>query len=271
MENNYKELLLFPEALKDKTMYPDTVRKLVSEACGDKAVHPGIFNRYIVEEGDDAGKRKTVHRKFGDDRNGDGFGATPSIVFGGGRGIIRIYGIGKRGIELLEAEALKIVQNIVELLGNSVFRFEFKEGKCSIAQRYDPVVYRIHNLCLTKDMDEVNLKYMDAKRKLLDIQDVAPHICKVLYRGIVGQAMGLDDEDGTFIESLLPHEDGFDAHILDGTLKIGCIKEHANGKKVHALFAHGLVFGAPYEFKGPWFTGHLRSHGHGAIRKHIAR
>jgi hypothetical protein len=259
-KHNYKEVLIFLEEIKDKVIYPEIARKTVGEACRDMEINPLIFNH--------AADGRSIHQQFGvttkDDQT-QGFGGVPAVVFNGGKGFIRMYGFGESGRDVLSSESLKIVQGVSDLLNKSLFRVEVKEGNCEVEPENDMRLYRIRNLCLTKYLPKLNREFMDGG-KLLPVEDprVAQHISKTIYRGLIGQAMMLDEEMGSLLEMSFPEFDDFECQILAGELKIGKVK-----KNVTALFAHNLVFATPLKFTGPWFTGRLRSHGYGQVLKHI--
>lgn len=247
----YRELLIFPKALEGKPVYPDTARKMVAKACdGVSTVSPEIFTRQ--NDG------KSLQRVFGHTATGEGYGAVPSICFGGGNGFIKLYGLGKRGSELLSANGAGIATAVSALHDNCPYRFDMKEGACKV-QEASNGAYRIRNLIVSKKRDH----FADiAANGLPTLYQMEPLIKKAIVRGIIGQALTIDEETGSHYADVLGTEETLDIQIFDGEPFFAPIKD---GIKTCALGVHGLTFTMSCRLAGPWFTGHLRSRGFGFI------
>lgn len=248
----YKELLIFPKALEGEPLFPDTARKLVAKACDGYPVAQEIFARQ--PDG------RTEHRMFGRGKQGKGYGATPSVCFGGGRGFIQLYGIGKTGSEVLCANGASVATAISRLHGNCPYRFVMNEGHCKVqGSNGGAVAYRIRNLIVSKRHAEYGHITADG---LPALPPMEPMIKRAIYRGLVGQALQLDKELGTNYSSVFGTQDSLDIQLFDGKPFFSQIKE---GVKSCALGIHGLTFTMACRLIGPWFTGHLRSRGFGYI------
>lgn len=247
----YKELLIFPESIKGQPMYPDTVRSLVSKACDGIAINPEIFARQA--------DGKTIQRVFGHTADGEGFGAIPSICFGGGNGLIRLYGIGKSGRQILTESAGTILTAVSALLNNTPCRFEVKSGDCEIGDP-DGGGFKIRNLVVAKK----RYQYAEfAEKRMPTLVEMTPLIKRAIVRGIIGQAMMLDEETGSRHADRLPTDDMLDIKIFEGKPVFMPTKA---GKKGCVLGVQDLVFSMNLSLSGPWFVGHLRSRGFGLIQ-----
>lgn len=248
----YKELLVFPDALKGKPMYPDTARAMVARACDGVSIDPAIFAR-----GKDG---KSEQRVFGHTADGEGFGAVPSVCFGGGQGFVRLYGLGARGAQLILENAGSIAAALSKLHGNCPYQFKMNEGKCEIGPP-DGSAYRIRNLVVSKKRDHFAAI---ATSGLPTLEAMTPLIKRAIVRGLMGQALALDEETGSNFASVVKDDAELDIRIFDGKPVFIPLKE---GVKTCALGVHGLLFTMNCKLSGPWFVGHLRSRGFGYIEK----
>lgn len=249
----YRELLIFPEALKGKPMFPDTARSMVAKACDGSRVSPEIFSRQ-PEDG------KSMQRVFGHTADGEGFGAVPGVCFGGGNGFVRLYGLGKRGVKLLSENAGDIATAISALHGNCPYRFVINDGACQIGNP-DGSTFRIRNLIVSKKRDH----FSDiAANGLPTLAAMEPLIKKAILRGLIGQAMTIDEETGSNLAGAIKTDEAMDIRIFDGKPVFIPLK---SGLKTCALGVHGLMFTMNGSISGPWFVGHLRSRGFGLIEK----
>lgn len=252
----YKELLIFPDGLRDQMVYPDVARELVAEAADAFPVNPLIFNR--MPDG------KTVQGTYGSAEDGEGWGIPPRIFFGGGRGFIRITGLGAAGAALLEAEAATIGTAVAMKLGTP-YSFKMNEGECEV-KRSRPHLYRVKQLVLSKKTAAMNAhKSADGR---FTRNSVEPLIRRAVIGGIISQARFLDEQchGPAVMEAEIGTDDMLGLRILEGEVVIGKIKKDA---RVHALIVTNLVFSVDLELKGPWLSGLLRSRGYGLIRKEL--
>lgn len=247
----YRELLIFPEGLKGKPVYPDTARSLCAKACDGVEIDPAIFARQ--PDG------LSIQRVFGHTADKEGFGAVPSICFGGGAGFIRMTGLGQTGTDLILKNAGKIATAVSGLLGDCPYRVDLRKGDCKVQPSTGAHPYRIRNLIVSKKRDHFA---GIATSGLPTLAQMEPLIKKAIYRGLVGQALTLDREIGSHFGEVIGTEECLDIQIFEGKPFFAPIKE---GLKTCALGVHGLTFTMSCRLVGPWYTGHLRSRGFGFI------
>lgn len=249
----YVELIVFPHALRGTQIFSEQARSIVAKACHESNVNPEIFNRR-KEDG------KSIQRVFGHTADGEGYGAIPSIVFGGGKGFVRIIGFGKKGTKLLSENASTISTAVSQMYDNSPYRFDMKSGNCTI-DHPDGSTFKIHNLIVTKKREH----YSDiAQNGIPSLESMTHLIEKAIIRGLIGQALTIDEETGSNCAGAIKTDKGMGIKIFAGTPVFIPIKE---GTKKCALGVHKLEFTMNCGISGPWFVGHLRSRGFGQILK----
>jgi hypothetical protein len=240
----YSELL-FRQKSVDR-IYPDQARKLVAAACDGLDIDPAIFNR------DGAGK--TLSGTYGAEHAEEGFGIPPRIVFDGGAGFIRIYGIGRAGAKTLENEAPKLFSALYK---QGFMGFDQKSGAMSIARREQGGLYGIRCLVLARKPGACK-PFVKAPLQ----GDVAGLVSEIMLRGLSGVARMLDNE---LIDAKLPPV--FEQAIPQQV-------DMVEGEPIPVLIKPG-IWGAAYKdmlvsmpckLNGPWATGLLRSRGYGLIR-----
>ena len=248
----YKELLLFPEKLKGQSIYPDVARKIVAEACNGVSINPAIFAR-------DA-QGKTLQGRYGDDRQGEGMGVPSSIVFDGGLGFIRLYGIGQSGSDLLSDQAMLLITALSKHFGGP-FRMEFKEGNCSLKMS-QPFMYTIRRLVMAKKAYQLDHFFG------VSAVDRAAEVKKEILRGLVSTARWLDEdlEGQSMLESQIPHEDSILLDVLEGESVPVEIK-----RGIPAAAFKNVTFCTNLDISGPWSVGKMRSRGYGLVRRRIER
>ena len=241
----YVELILRPQRLAEQVIYPDQARKLVAAAVGayTPAGDPraAAFQRFF---GRDA-QGKTLQGRIGDDREGQGFGRAPEIVFDGGRGFIRVYGIGAAGSELLLSVATDLYRAISAAHG--VAQQQLNQGNCEIDfnVKGQMVPHRIRLMVASKRPGD-RLGGVDSDRTVA-----------LLRRHIAGGLLSQGELLGRAVQ--VPRDTDID--ILEGRSYPVPIRE--------GVIASGLkdvVFAMPCRLKGPWLAGHLRSRGYGFMR-----
>lgn len=251
----YRELLIFPQSLKGQPIFPDTSRELIAKACDGLEINPQIFARQA--------NGQTINHVYGHTADGQGYGAVPAVCFGGGSGLIRMYGMGQHGADLLMEEAATIGTAVSKLLGTS-YAFKLNEGRCEITPN-KPGIYRIRNLVVAKKRYQFAAI---ADGRMPTLEEMTPLIRNAIVRGITGQAMAIDEQCENQSEILLagqiPNEGALDVRIFHGKPVFIPLKK---GKKACALGIHNLEFTMNLRLSGPWFAGHLRSRGFGYIQK----
>ena len=251
----YTELLIFPAALKDQPLSPETARELVAEATDAFPVNPLLFNRQ--PDG------KTVQGFYGTAEEGEGWGIPPLVCFGASRGCIRLVGLGPQGTALVTNDAPTVGSAVAMHLGNSPYTFRTMSGDCTV-ERSHPTVYRLRRLVVSKKLNAIN-SHKDGEK--FTLQSVEPLIRRAIIGGLISQARFLDETCGRGgREASIGTDDMIGLRILDGQPIIGSIKKDA---KAHALMIRDLLVSLDLDLNGPWFAGHLRARGYGLIRKEV--
>lgn len=234
----YLEVIFRPSALTGRRLWSDQARKLVAEACHGEKLNPALFNR-----GDDG---KTLQGRYGDDRNGEGMSRPPAIVFDGGHGFIRLYGLGASGREILSEAAPTILRALIRAHGPT--SFDMQSGTCALEYKDYGVLHRVHVLLLSKKPGVV-------LRGPVTTERCRDAIRRQITRGLIAQARWL----GGGLEGKVPLDEDID--ILEGEPVPVPIQDG-----IYAAAFKNVVFAMPLQAQGPWLAGHLRSRGYGLIR-----
>lgn len=243
--SEYSEILF--RRKDDARIYPDQARKLVAAACDGIDIDPAIFNR------DASGK--TISGTYGAEQDGEGFGIPPRIVFDGGRGYIRIYGLGHQGVKLLQSEAVKLFSALYK---QGFIGFEEKSGDLGIEYQGDNTpLYSIRCLVVARKPGACKPFVKTGLEG-----EVAQKVGEIILRGMTGMARMLDEEtekssETPKLESLIPNH----VDLLEGDPFPILIKPGIWGAAYKDVL---LTF--PCKLTGPWHTGLLRSRGYGHIR-----
>lgn len=251
----YTELLIFPDALRDQSLFPDVARELVAEATDAFPVNPLLFNRQ--PDG------KTVQGCYGTASEGEGWGIPPLVCFGASKGCIRLVGFGPEGVALVTNDAPTLGTAVAMHLGNTPYTFKTLSGDCTV-ERSHPTVYRVRQLVVSKKLNTMNShKGEDG----FTLQSVEPLIRRALIGGLLSQARFLDEAcSGGGREAAIGTDEMIGLRVLEGRPVIGRIKKDV---KAHALIVRDLLVSLDLDLKGPWFAGQLRSRGYGLIRKEV--
>lgn len=234
----YLEVIFRPQGLAGQRIWPDQARKLVAKACDGLDLAPALFNR--------GPNGKTLQGRYGDDRDGDGMGMPPAIVFDGGRGFIRLYGLGERGQALLGEAAPTLLRGLIRAQGAT--SFDMKAGACELEYKGYGVLHRIHLLVVSKKPGVIPREPATAEASSAAIR-------REITRGLIAQARWL----GGSLEGQVPLDEDID--IVEGE---PCPVPIQDG--IFAAAFKNVVFAMPVMAKGPWLAGHLRSRGYGMIR-----
>lgn len=260
----YLELLIFPAALDGQRIYNEFARATVAKACDGFAIDPRVFAR-----GADGNTLNAVYP------NGDGtaIGQPPLIAFGGGKGFIRLTGLGAEGGQVLRDN----MQLICAALGahfQGGYTFRLNEGHCTLVQLYGQVhTYFLPKMLLSKKLNVVRrikeASGLNQHADRLKLDHVRPLIVDHIKTGLVAQARFLDDsyravgQSGKAnFESSLGTDDLLNIEVHEGGPNFQSIKP---GEKAQALFVNDLVITMAVELEGPWYFGGLRSRGNGQI------
>lgn len=247
----YTEVLLRPLAMADQRIFPTDARRLLASLLDGKNVSRLLFGR-----GDDGKGINTLV---------DGLPPLCPVVFDGGQGFIRLYGIGERGKDIVTRELGTIVQALSSHTGKAV-TMELREGKVRYETGFR--IYRVGKLAIAKAgmrrgdaYFALHERYQAAKSdedRRAVFKEAAPMIRHIVDKGIaaMGNHLGID----------IPKD--LDIDILDGELGIRRIHDDAPG---HVGVIKGLRFGMAADLIGPWSVGMLRSHGMGLVRREVPR
>jgi hypothetical protein len=250
----YQELLIFPEALKNKPLFPDVARELVAAATDAFPVDPRIFHRH---------DGKPIQGTYGSPEDGEGWGVPPSVCFDAARGCIRVIGLGPEGVGLVRDGAPLLGTAVAMHLGNTPYTFKSLSGDCTVERSY-PTIYRVRRLVVSKKLNTIN------SHKTADgftLESVEPLIRRALIGGLVSQARFLDEACGSGgREAAIGTDEMIGLRVLEGKPVIGRIKKDT---QAHALIVCDLVVSLDLALRGPWFAGNLRSRGYGRIRKEV--
>jgi len=234
----YRELILRPSGLSGKHIAPDEARRLLSEAIGNAAIDPLIFNK-------DA-QGRNLQARFGDDREGQGWGAAPAIAFDGGLGFIRLYGFGQHGSDVLATASPTLMLALSKLYGP--VSVSLAEGDVGIKPEGHGVLHRIRRLIVSKKPG-----------RRIDGPVTEPSVIDAIRRQVIG---------GLTTQAHLCAPGALGAIPLDDAIEV------LEGQPVPIAIRPGIfvsayknvVISMPVRLRGPWLAGHLRSIGYGYVR-----
>ena len=245
----YTEVILRPKALAGQKIYGEQGRKLLVEALDGTQLTPLLFGR-----GDDG---KTLGTRV------NGYSPLAPIVFDGGNGFLRIYGVGEAGTAVLKKELGNILGALSTKTGGPV-TMDMKQGK--VEYKPEHRVYGVRRLGLAKHgkirgekFYALYERYQSAadEEKPLIFREAEPMIRAVLDRDIAGMAEQLGIMN-------IPRD--LDITIHDGSLGVSRIH---NDRAGHIGLVTGLRFSMIGDLVGPWSAGHLRAYGYGLIKREV--
>lgn len=243
----YSELILRPAAMADTRIFPIDARRLVAKAMDGDAMSDALFGRAEPPQG---------RVPFGE------FAPVP-IVFDGGKGFIRIYGVGRRGAEMLQ-DGMGRIHRAVSKLTNTATKAEFREGIHQRQRGESMVTYHIAKLGLAKPGKERIKAFQGANGALVkpSLEAITPMVKEIIDRGIMDMAMHLDRESSDAL--LVPHIPR-DLRITIHEGETGIQRIHPD-RPGHVMIVRNLKFSMLGLLQGPWSVGHLRSHGCGLLK-----
>jgi len=247
----YVEALFRPKSLENQVIYPVDARRIIIKALDqDTTVSPLLYSR------DSDGK--TIGRHIGR------YPAAVPIVYGGGNGFIRIYGIGEDGKDVLLKDLTRIYTALSSSLDTPV-AMEMRSGKINYAVKgYRS--YRINRFALAKPANAKGNSFFGLMKRSMEsktdeekasvFQEALPLIRSALdfWLASVAEQFGLD----------LPKD--LDIRVTGGALGVQRVHPDRPG---HVGIIRNLTFNMLGILTGPWAIGHLRSHGCGMIYRQI--
>lgn len=247
----YVEALFRPKSLENQVIYPEDARRIIIKALDqDTTVSPLLYSR------DSTGK--TIGRHIGR------YPAAVPVIYGGGNGFIRVYGIGDEGKEVLLKDLTKIYTALSSSLDTPV-AMEMRSGKISYSVKgYRS--YRINRFALVKSARPKGDTFFGLMKRSMEsktdeekdaaFREALPLIMSALdfWLASIAEQFGLD----------LPRN--LDIQITGGSL--GAQRIHPD-RPGHVGIVRNLTFNMLGDLTGPWAIGHLRSHGCGMIRREI--
>ena len=228
----YTELFFRSKAFGDDPIWPDIARKMLAEALDGEKISPVFFHR---------DHKGSIQGRIGDDRNGEGMGLPPSVIFDGGRGFVRLYGVGQEGVETLALSLPTVLSALNRHLGSPVL-LEMRQGSLDIKATGYGVLHSIHRLVVSKKSGFPDDDYQEKMKR-------------EIVRGLVSCAR----IHAPHFESLIPSES--EIEVLEG---VPCAVEIKPGIMAGAV--KNVVVAMPIRLSGPWSVGRLRSRGYGLIR-----
>jgi hypothetical protein len=244
--SKYQEVIFRPLSMQATapTIWPDQARAMVG-----KALHGIEFDRRLFHHNADGTAIMGAFRSFRDASEPSGWAGwslPPIVLFDGGRGFVRLYGLGEEGSKLLRNETPKIFSGLVREHGPVAV--DMREGENEIRYAGYAIPHRIRSLVVSKSP---RVRYAGP------VSD--PRVCAVIRRQIAHgleaqcELLGMDARD-------VPRNEEID--ILEGEPTGGVAI--ASGLPVSSY--KNLVVSMPVRLVGPWTVGLLRSHGCGMIR-----
>lgn len=254
----YLELLIFPAALDGLRIYNETARGTVAKACDGYAVDPRLFAR-----GTDGKTLSAIYPGA----EGKDIAKPPLVAFGGGKGLIRLTGLGAEGVQVLRDNA----QMVCAALGAHYpggFRFKLNEGHCEIEQLHGHVKsYFIPKMLLSKKLN--TFKRLSKPGERISLDEVRPMVIEQIKAGLIGQARYMDESyraEGhparANLESSLGTDDMLNIEVHEGGPNFQSFKP---GDQTKGLFVNDLLVTMALDVSGPWYVGGLRSRGTGQI------
>ena len=231
-------------------IYPQDARRMIAAALAGDDADPLLFGRN--SEGKTLGTR--VNR------------ASPltAVVYDGGKGFVRVYGVGDAGKKVVTREMGKIASALGKST-NAAISVDIREGKLAFKPAYR--IYRIAKLAIAKP-DKVRgdiffnltkkFKTAAPEERTAILQEATPMILDIIEKGLVGTADQIGGIDIPANLHLVIHE---------GEISVDKIL----GKSVHVGIVRNLRFSMVGDLTGPWSVGLLRSHGYGLIRREIEK
>lgn len=266
----FYELRLRPRALNNKMLFPNEARHIVSKAC----VSSGLSTRIdpLLFQRDGAGN--TLSYRWGRaghsaDRDA-GYGACPAVIFGAAKGVIRVYGIGRHGATLVREHTPLLHQAICHHYDDVDVALEHQQSRCLLYPQVDTAtIYSVRRMVLAKSLHQI--KSLFPNGAVPDLDALRPLITRAIYGGLVSQVRLLDqsrsEQAAVRSEHYLPGPEELELDVLaSGPAQLKSVKPG-----VLAIVLDGLTFAMRLNLQGPWFAGHLRSHGYGMLRKGVAR
>lgn len=231
-------------------IYPADARRMIAAALLGKETDPLLFGR--DSDGKTLGTR--VNR------------ASPlaAVVYDGGKGFVRVYGVGWAGKKVVTQEMGKIASALGEA-NNSAISVDIKQGKLAFKPAF--CIYRIAKLAIAKPDKVRGDKFFTLVKKFKAatteerpsiLQEATPMILEIIEKGLVGTAAQIGEIDIPANLHLVIHE---------GELSV----DKMLGKTVHVGIVRNLRFSMVGNLVGPWSVGLLRSHGYGLIRREIEK
>lgn len=243
----YSELILRPASMSDRRIFPIDARRLVAKAMDGEEIANALFGRAEPPQG---------RVPFGE------FAPVP-IIFDGGKGFIRIYGVGRRGSEMLQ-DGMGRIHRAVSKLTESATQAQYREGIHQRQRGESMVTYHIAKLGLAKPGKE-RIKAFQGEGGALarpSLDAITPMVKEIIDRGIMDMAMHLDREGGE--APLVPHFP-HDLQIAVHEGEPGIMRIHQD-RPGHVMMVRNLKFSMLGLLQGPWSVGHLRSHGCGMLK-----
>lgn len=257
----YKEILFFPNSRKDQYLGPEDARQILGSALGGNMPDPLLFTR------DEHGQSLQLQTK-------EKFGSLPpAVMIAGGRGLIRMYGVGQTGANLLNTHAMALLDALQQKEG--VTRFEMRKGEMTLHRFDGPIPYSLSRIVLSKRLRaKSGAQRGDGRAFVQDfweqpIEVFEADLKEEIKRSIELTAGWLDNDlqtsQGASLLAKLPENvEDWDIAIHEGEFVAIPVKPG-----VYAAGFKNVVVTLGLELNGPWAAGKLRSRGYGIIRRKV--
>lgn len=243
----YTEIIIRPLKMAGQRVFGQDARRMVAKAMEGKQVPPLFFGR--DSDGKTLGTRVNKNSPLA------------QVVFDGGAGFLRVYGIGQEGSALVTQQMGNIVSSIADYTDGAV-SMDLRNG--SIAFKGGYRFYRVGKLALAKHgkvRGEKFFKLHDRYRAAATDEDrekvfreAEEMIRFVINRDIGGMAEQIGNID-------VPRNLGIVIH--SGELSVARIHP---GDPGHVGIIKNLRFSMVGDLVGPWSVGHLRAYGFGLLK-----
>lgn len=195
---------------------------------------------------------------------------SPSAIrFGVLKEGVRIYGIGREGVELLEAHASTIRRLYSTAVGVPVMEQRL-EGESRVIMSPYPVKYELARTVIQPQKDQtVFIDILNRHNRKVPSDDpvIQAHLIKQIRAGLVTQITLLHAQDNVLEQ---PNDDGQITinDIMHAPIEIVCPGEvcfvPVGGASKKALMSiKGASFVSPFKLQGIWHVGRLRARGYG--------
>jgi hypothetical protein len=218
---------------RDKLIFPDVARRNVSRLSRQHNIelHSALFH----------------HESDGRTRSGPA-----PVRFGGGHGLIRLYGLGREGIDLVETYGHEVTRLIAKSVDDEGFVAEERfYGRLNVQPTRKMQTYYIRSMIIKKS---------GRHRDIVQVSKAGnPNAIEIVDRVEWMVSQQLEHDANAF--GCGPAVDILTRYL--GADSITDVPIHADG--IHGIALKGARIAMDARLSGPWAVGYLRSRGMGAL------